>query len=131
MGFSLIGMAGCEITDRAISQSFTKNRESFDRIVQIGLSKDFSCYEAPGAVMQCTNPIATKTFEELRKNAGVSSIRAMQGIPQLGNAVCFTMASYGVLVTDSYSKGVVYSAQAPQNCQSVVHLYDALGKAVQ
>lgn len=107
-------MTGCEITDRTISENFMKNRATFDRMVELGLSKDLSCYEAPGSVTQCTDPVAIKPFEEMRNSIGVTSIRATQNIPQLGNAVCFTMASYGVLVTDSYSKGLVYSTQALQ-----------------
>jgi hypothetical protein len=107
-------IACSDIRDQEIASDFVNNRPLFDHIVEIGLSTDLSCHEASGNIETCSMPVATTTFDALRKRARIQSINARHDIPQLGNAVYFTVASYGLVTMSSYSKGIVYSTNALQ-----------------
>lgn len=94
--------------DRDVSSTFAKNRAIFETIAKLGLSTDLSCQTHDGD-LQCNNPAVRPLFEALHKNADVKAIQASNDIPQLGNSVYFVMASYGLITTNSYSKGIAYS----------------------
>ena len=111
---SVVGSCSAEISDLDIAQEFTRNKALFDQIVRIGLSTDLSCYESTGNVATCSNPTATATFDALRSLARIKAIHARHGLPEPGDTVCFVVAEYGMLTTNSYTKGLVYSASALQ-----------------
>ena len=98
-----------EINDKQIVRIFESHRAALDRIAKIGLSSDLSC-NATDREVKCNNATAQPIFEALSREAGVKAIRARSDIPQLGNAVYFVIADYGFITTNSYSKGIVYSA---------------------
>ena len=97
-----------DISDREIVQRFEQHRADFERLARVGLSTGLSC-EATGQGTKCNSETAQSMFQELHKEAGVKSVQAREDIPQLGNSVSFVMAGYGLITTNSYSKGIAYS----------------------
>jgi hypothetical protein len=77
-------------------------------MAKLGFSTNLSCQVHDGD-LECSDGSALPLFEALNKGATVKAVQARSDIPQLGNAVYFVLASYGLITTNSYSRGVIYS----------------------
>jgi hypothetical protein len=105
-------LTGCtDISDQAVSSYFAKNRNAFERMAKLGVSSGLSC-QARGGKLECNEGSALTLFEALHRDADVNAVQARSDIPELGNAVYFVVANYGLITTNSYSKGVIYSTSS-------------------
>ena len=104
-----VALQSCSnISDNEIAQRFAEHRADFERVAKLGLSTRLSC-QATGSEIKCNSKILNSLFQTLHKEADVQSIEARADIPQLGKSVFFVIADYGLITTNSYSKGILYS----------------------
>ena len=99
--FLCIGLVSCsDVRDQDVAKYFETSRVAFERIAEIAISSNLSC-QVEGAELQCNNRNVLPLFGQLHKNAGVNAIYVTKAVPELGNAVYFVMASYGLISTNS------------------------------
>lgn len=110
----LLSMIGCSnLNDGDIASRLAKDRPTFERLAKMAEERQLSCSEDAGHVLKCDDPEALPLFERLNKSDGVRSVHTKTDEPHVSSGVYFAMASYGLITTNSESKGLLYATTKP------------------
>jgi hypothetical protein len=109
----LVLTACSELKDRDIALRFERDRGGFEQLAKMAATKQLSCSERSDHSLECTDAEALPLFAGLNKRDGVHSVQTESGMPRVAGGVYFVMASYGLITTNSWSKGLLYATAKP------------------
>ncbi len=109
-----LALGGCsELKDRDVASRLAHDRGSFEQVAKMATSKPLSCSEGSDHALECTDPEALPLFAAINKRDGVRSVQTESGEPRVASGVYFVMTTYGLITTNSWSKGLLYATANP------------------
>jgi len=107
-------LIGCsELKDNDIASRLAKDRSTFEQLAKLAEEKQLWCAESSDHTLKCNDPDALPLFERLNKHDGVRSVQTKTDVPRVSDGVYFAMVNYGLITTNSESKGLLYSTTRP------------------